>query len=298
MSVQNEMFTVFVEAGKALEELPKVKDELAITINNLDRSGYRINELENQVYDQEIAISDLKAQLEVERSALAQATFRERAAKEAVNAIRSLLVIADVPVAGNSVEVAAPAARIDTPASEPMPVERSTPTEVPTPSVTVDGSIPEVADTSNSGTQGASNGFGGQSEVDPTTLSSKQDTESPYPNSSSDSDDVFTQGSITIRGPLARHINEVNAAWQSEMGPTPSDASLTEALPAKTVSSSDTAPSTEGQREANPTQSVVQSTEGRSMDVTSLDVPPKASADSPSNFYLYPTPTDDFNYAV
>jgi len=246
MSVQNEMFTVFVEAGKALEELPKVKDELTITINNLDRAGYRINELENQVYDQEIAISDLKAQLEVERSALAQATFRERAAKEAVNAIRSLLVIADVPVAGNSVEVAAPAARIDTPAPEPMPVERNTPTEVPTPSVTVDGSIPEVADISNSGTQGASNGSQGQSEV----------------------------------------------------GPTPSDASLTEALPAKTVSYSDTAPSTEGQRETNPTQNVVQSTEGRSTDATYLDVPPKASADSPSNFYLYPTPADDFNYAV
>jgi len=298
MSVQNEMFTVFVEAGKALEELPRVRADLEAAQDLLSEANATLTHRDATIAALQSILEGAQAQTKSLEAELAQATFRERAAKEAVNAIRSLLVIADVPVAGNSVEVAAPAARIDTPTPEPMPLERNTPTEVPTPSVTVDGSIPEVADTSNSGTQGASNGFGGQSEVDPTTLSSKQDTESPYPNSSSDSDDVFTQGSITIRGPLARHINEVNAAWQSEMDPTPSDASLTEALLAKTVSSSDTAPSTEGQREANPTQSVVQSTEGRSTDVTSLDAPPKASADSPSNFYLYPTPTDDFNYAV
>jgi hypothetical protein len=240
------MFTVFVEAGKALEELPRVRADLEAAQDLLSEANATLTHRDATIAALQSILEGAQAQTKSLEAELAQATFRERAAKEAVNAIRSLLVIADVPVAGSAVEVAAPAARIDTPTPEPMPLERNTPTEVPTPSVTVDGSIPEVADTSNSGTQGASNGSGGQSEV----------------------------------------------------GPTPSDASLTEALPAKTVSSSDTAPSTEGQCEANPTQNVVQSTEGRSTDAISLDAPAKASVDSPSNFYLYPTPADDFNYAV
>ncbi|MDR3572238.1 MAG: hypothetical protein P4L50_00115 [Anaerolineaceae bacterium] len=114
MSVQNEMFTVFVEAGKALEELPKVKDELAQVYVYLDAELLKASDLAHKLEESESRERALKRLLELREADLAQATFRERTAKEAINAIRGFLAPTDVPVAGGSGQVETPAASADT----------------------------------------------------------------------------------------------------------------------------------------------------------------------------------------
>ena len=158
MTVQNEMFTVFVEAGKALEELPKVKADFAAAQDLLSDANATLTHRDATIATLQEILAGVQSQNAKLEADLAQATFRERAAKEAVNAIRSLLVIADVPVAGDTLPIAT--ASVDSIAAlEP---------DVPTPSVTVDGSTHEAADTSNSGTQAASDGSEGKSATDPT----------------------------------------------------------------------------------------------------------------------------------
>src|ERR1700721_31809 len=75
-NMHNDVFAAFIEADKALKELPAIREELARTVNNLDGATHRIGELSDALINREHELEALRSQLASREAELARATFR------------------------------------------------------------------------------------------------------------------------------------------------------------------------------------------------------------------------------
>ena len=135
----SEMLKAFVEAGNALEQLPKVQADLEAAEQLATETASQLNAEQLKVADRNARIAELEAALSAKEAELAQATFRAASLESVVSAIRGAL----------------PDLRVDPdPVSErePMPnpvtTEATTSTENPTPAPSQAEAVASMPETS------------------------------------------------------------------------------------------------------------------------------------------------------
>jgi hypothetical protein len=100
MSNHAELFNGLLEAGKALEELPKVREELEMAKADLKAADELMAQQENSIKDRDAGIAQLRALLSAREAELASTTFRSEEAARTLASLRSILGIVPVsPVA-------------------------------------------------------------------------------------------------------------------------------------------------------------------------------------------------------
>ena len=86
-----ELFNTFLEAGKAMEELPKVQAENAKLVADYNEAMALASNYEDKINALNTFVEGLKTKLSAREAELASATFREAELQKAVDTIRSLL---------------------------------------------------------------------------------------------------------------------------------------------------------------------------------------------------------------
>lgn len=134
------VFEAFIEASKALEELPAVKIQLANITSDRDGALHQLEAAESVIKSHEDEIAALKAQLEAKEASLADATFRHKEVSGALDNIKSVLssLVPPTPVVVTPIE-ASPAPEpatlgesVSTPSTEVSPSSSAISTSVET----------------------------------------------------------------------------------------------------------------------------------------------------------------------
>ena len=91
----NTVFEAFIEADKAMKELPAIREELDHTKEALATSNDEVIGLLDKLHASQVALENLKASLSAREAELAHATFRADAVEAKHRALRSILSSGD-----------------------------------------------------------------------------------------------------------------------------------------------------------------------------------------------------------
>lgn len=94
-TIHNDVFAAFIEADKALKELPAIREELAKTQNNLEGASHELDARAQTIREHEEEIAKLRAFLAAREAELARATFRADAVEAKHRALRGILGSSD-----------------------------------------------------------------------------------------------------------------------------------------------------------------------------------------------------------
>lgn len=196
----NTVFEAFIEADKAMKELPALRDELGHTKDALAQVQKKHDDVAYDLMDRERMIETLRASLSQREAELARATFRADAVEAKHRALRSLLGGDDSPgVAVDGALSAAPKPSGDEVAPKP---NDAIDTIEPTPSgQSVMGPI--STNKESAPVETISNSNGGQSDADPTmnTMTTTSSHTEPQPESNTSahgtSNNPSVEGSVS-----------------------------------------------------------------------------------------------------
>jgi hypothetical protein len=87
----NTVFEAFIEADKAMKELPAIREALFTTQNNLEGAEHHISALEEELAKWKSDHTELQTKLSAREAELAHATFRADAVEAKHRALRSIL---------------------------------------------------------------------------------------------------------------------------------------------------------------------------------------------------------------
>ena len=109
MTNHAELFNTFLEAGKAMEELPQVKAELTEVKDQLELIARTATKTQFAILWSETRLLQALKSLATREAELASATFREAEASAKINNLRAILgtsepvpVVATEPVTGHA----------------------------------------------------------------------------------------------------------------------------------------------------------------------------------------------------
>ena len=144
MSTNLDIFDTFIAAKQALDELPRVRDELATARSDMAASEELLNDQATELAKARDEMARLKATLADKEVALAAATFRESEATRKIDSLRDILGAGVVSHRDPSPEPVAEEAK-----PEPLPEPEAKPEEThaetePLPSIPAPA--PEVAE--------------------------------------------------------------------------------------------------------------------------------------------------------